>query len=294
MKEKKKSNKGLIVVIIILVIALLSLGGYVLIDKDIIKIGTKEDNKIIEKEETKSEKQLDINSRLVQTLYNQVTTGITSCQRNWIYRSKEGKVKDEFYVEKATEEEKMNFVGNIIVGHSRDIVDCNSTNIPDELTLNKNNYAMNYSSVCKKNKDNNTYYIQYVYSKQDMEVYYKTIFGSDAKLDTKTDIFLDTYSGRVYHYVSSLDKYVLYERTDGIGGTCGPILYDDTIESATLKDNSLKIREKEVVTTGSEGPDGIFGTSDDIEEKETYTYVYSFEKESDGMYKFISRIKENK
>ena len=47
MEEKKKSNKGLICLVVILLLAVLGLGGYILVDKDIIKL---------KKEETQTEK----------------------------------------------------------------------------------------------------------------------------------------------------------------------------------------------------------------------------------------------
>ena len=52
MEEKKKSNKGLIVVIVILIIALLGLGFYILVDKNIIKLKS---TALVEEKETKKE-----------------------------------------------------------------------------------------------------------------------------------------------------------------------------------------------------------------------------------------------
>ncbi len=287
MEEKKKSNKGLIVVIIILVITLLSLGGYVLVDKGIIKIGTKEDNKIIEKEDTKGEEQLDINSRLVQTLYNQVTTGITSCQRNWIYRDAEGKEKDEFYAEKATEEEKMNFVGNLLSEKNRIYIDCTNTEIPS--TMKSGEWTK--TSVCESNKLNYIQEAEYGYTKKYIDFIYKSIFGGNAKVDTNIAINSDPYYVGSYIYIPALDKYILYE-IEG-GGTCGPTSYNVTIEKAIIMGKELKIYEKEILSTLTGGNDGALGTMDDeVEEEKTSNYIYTFEKESDGMYKFISRIRE--
>lgn len=54
MEEKKKSNKGLICLVVILLLTVLGLGGYILVDKDIIKL-KKEEKKIEEKVKAKDE-----------------------------------------------------------------------------------------------------------------------------------------------------------------------------------------------------------------------------------------------
>ena len=66
MEEKKKSNKGLICLVVILLLAVLGLGGYILVDKDIIKL-KKEEKKTEEKVEPK-EVELDPESEEVVSL----------------------------------------------------------------------------------------------------------------------------------------------------------------------------------------------------------------------------------
>ena len=59
---------------------------------------------------------------------------------------------------------------------------------------------------------------------------YKMIFGQNAKLDTSISINSDSYYVGTYHYIESLDKYVLYI-IEG-GGICGPTSYDNKITKA--------------------------------------------------------------
>ena len=68
---EKKSNKGLICLVIILIIALLGTVGYILVDKDIIKL-KKEEKKTEEKVEESKNDELDIDSELVKSLHSRI------------------------------------------------------------------------------------------------------------------------------------------------------------------------------------------------------------------------------
>ena len=83
--EKEKKSKGSLVVIIILIILLLGACAYIGYDKFFVK----KDNQVSNINENKGVEKLDVNSRLVQSLYNRVSTGLigktSSCSLNYMY-----------------------------------------------------------------------------------------------------------------------------------------------------------------------------------------------------------------
>ena len=82
--EKEKKSKGSLVVII-LIILLLGSCAYIGYDKFFVK----KDNQVSNNNENKGVEKLDVNSRLVQSLYNRVSTGLigktSSCSLNYMY-----------------------------------------------------------------------------------------------------------------------------------------------------------------------------------------------------------------
>lgn len=296
--EKKKSSIGYIIVIILL---FLGFGGYILVDQGIIKLDVfnkKEEVKEEKKEDKKEE--LDINSRLVQNLYNMVTTkGINSFSTNWIYSSYKNvndKNKESFYANKASEEIKMNIVGINLDSSNRKLVSCDNTNISIPGVYKEapfdHEYGMLYTH-CEYNEMQREYNLNkspqsvynYYYDRSYVETVYKTIFGKDAKLDTSAFIATNEYRGNNYVYVEEYDAY--YEYIKEVGGTAGPESYEPSISSAFKEGKKLNIYE-DVKRTTYENED----LSKPIVEE--FYYVYTFELEDDGMYKFVSRVKEAK
>lgn len=278
--EKKKS-RGSLVVIIILVILLFGACAYIGYDKFFVKekanIGSVKNNK--------KEENLDVNSRLVQSLYNKVSTGLigksSSCRVNYMYGH--GDNDNSFYSDKADEQQKMGLVGNLLSESFESLeYDGDSNLIPD--TINTTSDYLEYNSIYAMNRKYNENKAEIFYTKDYVEMIYKSIFGKDAKLDTSVPIIMSFYKGELYYYVSALDKYVLYV-ADGIGGECPEEAYAELVR-ATKDDKALKIYEK--ITT--------INLDSELTEsgKKTETnYVYTFELEDDGMYKFVSRVKKD-
>ena len=77
----KKGNKGLIVFLVVLIITVLCLSGYILVDKDLIKLGKKEVNTEEKLEKSNKEKTgeievLEVIDPTVQSLYNNISRGL--------------------------------------------------------------------------------------------------------------------------------------------------------------------------------------------------------------------------
>ena len=98
-------------------------------------------------------------------------------------------------------------------------------------------------------------------------------------------IWMDVYGGSVYYYVKEYDAYFEYHAE--VGGTTGPGGYETSINSAYKEGRNLIIYE-DVKMTSYETEDLNKPTV-----KEFYN-VYTFELEDDGMYKFVSRVREEK
>lgn len=270
MEEKKKTNKGFIAVIIILVLLLVGSIGFIVYDKLLVtdsvsseKSDVKDDNKSDVKDS--KEKELDINSRLVQSLYNKVTIK----NSDWLYYDK----NTNFNVNSdGVERIKMNLVGINLNDKNHNYIDCTDNNgIPA-------NSSDGYFSVCSANKQWQASDLQSGYSRSYIESVYKDLFGSDVKLDKTQPIYIGQFSCEAYHYVESLDQYVRYLAECG-GATCNQIT--TKLTKAVKNSNEIKIYESfEDIGCGSEDP------------KKNYTYVYTFELDEDGMYNFVSRVAE--
>ncbi len=93
MNENKK-NRGLIVLVVILVLALVVTSGYIVYDKFIAKEEVEEKNKDNKKDEASEEAQdelveVDVNSEEIQTLFTNISNGLTSyCGVNNYYQDK--------------------------------------------------------------------------------------------------------------------------------------------------------------------------------------------------------------
>ena len=171
----------------------------------------------------------------------------------------------------------MNIVGQNLVESEKQYVNCSVTNIPD-----KTDYGY---SICYQQKNNNNIVgPQYSFDRKYIETLYKSIFGKDAKLDTSVAIWTSHGALHSYSYVESEDAYVLFGN-DG-GYTTGPGGYLASLESAVKDENKIYIYEsvKKEIYNG----DSV------LEKTENFKMIYTFELEDDGMYKFVSRVKEDK
>lgn len=272
--EKNRST-GKTVAIIILAVLLLGAVSYIGYDKFLVNEKSVSSNE--KKSENSKEVELDIDSRLVKSLYNKVSTGESSkeeanCNYNYMYGyDYDSNSYKDFYVDKATEEQKMEILSLQLNSAKMDSSLCSEISIPDKM----NDDTGEYFSECSVNKDG----VQSYYNKSDIEILYKNLYGKDATLDTSNSIYEGPIRVHTYKYIDNLDKYIQYSHETG--GTCGPIGMYGTITKAIKTADSIKIYEKVTIIDG---------------EKNTTTnqnYIYTFKLDSDGMYNYVSRVKES-
>ena len=267
MEEKKKNSVGKIVLIIILLILFLTggfFGGKYYAESK--KVDSKE---VKEEKEVEGEEKLDINSRLVQYLYNMVSyDSEISCFTDWEYRRNENFIHDD----------------NKTVEINLNILAKNISNLKAKY-IEKGKVP----KVEGKSLPANSGYIK-CYTKEYIELVYKTIFGQDAKLDVSKAIPLDQHSIQELIYDSNTNMYYLY--TIEGGGTCGPGGLELKLDKAIKKGKNLKIYQNVTSVTYKENADGSITEDEKNKVEEKYKYVYTFELEDDGMYKFVSRVKE--
>lgn len=214
---------------------------------------------------------------MVQDLYNKVTD---SGRLYWMYEGNE----DNYKVEEASESSKMKLVGNNLKLSRINEVNCysDSNKIPSTLTyedmdMYKSKHPVTVSSVCQFNKDENWNSDEIGFSKEYIEEVYQDLFGKNAKLNIDIVIPMDLYNGEVYKYV----KYMKQTGGTGCGSTSGEII------KAVTDNKTLKIYEKLTVEKCNDKTGAI-----DKSLEENKNIIYTFELENDGMYKFVSRLRE--
>ncbi|MBQ6477008.1 MAG: hypothetical protein IJI43_01045 [Bacilli bacterium] len=252
MEEKKKSNIGIILLVIVLLCAAFA-GGYFVNEKGLIG-GEKDTPKEEEKEEKETTKELDVNSRLVKMLYNETIMPelSDSCHKQYETWS-EGTEKKDFVAESAMEEIKMRFVAHNL---SEDFIKHGGKAPASPLE--------NY-----KNSDQDSYY-----EKSYIDSVYKQIFGVNSKLDTSATMYKDRAHFNAYIYDSKTDNYYLYNIIVG-DAICGPAEEKLTLSKAVEKGDIVEL------TVNAEW------FAENVSE-EKYKYIYTFEKDKDELYKFVS------
>ena len=280
--EEKRKGKGLVVLVILLVVVILGLVGYICYDKGIILSKKSQvENKNEKVVNTEKEEELDINSRLVQSLYNKVkpagTEGTWDYGWNYYTEDKRNKLPEEiknFNADDGNENIKMQIVSqNLLPSEKHEYYSCDDENAKKIPATN--NYELD--SICKTNNSlygTNLYY----YNRKYIEMVYKDIFGNDEELDTSVELPMDVFGINSYFYISELDQYVLYQRE--IGGTSGGD-FRENITNAVKVDKELKIYA-----------DWIDTDLNDKSKKDIKKVVYTFKLDDDGMYSFVSRVKE--
>lgn len=206
-------------------------------------------------EEKAKNTELDVNSRLVQSLYNKVGLSKNSYDRYKIYES-----NDNLLVKEMSDEDKLALVYTNLPSYSFDIV-------PNH---NLQQAISSYQIVLSPDWAN---FISY----DDINLEFRRLFGYDETFSKDSIIRADSASLQCYIYNSSLDGYILYST---VGGIEAPISYQGRIVSANKNEKEITITE-EVSATPPEGNPSIVGI-----------YVYTFHIDDDGMYSFVSRIKE--
>ena len=282
MVEEKKKN-GSVVVTIFLVLIIIGLIFYICYDKGLIlkqenKKNSEETKEEVEKEEEKEE-ELDIHSVLVQELYNKVSDTTDEISWNRYHYFYDGSINNnyglaDFISKTGSEIIKMRLVGKNLRKSNDASVDC--TKVPDEFVE-----GVTYESVCKK--DEITLFSINGYKKEVVERTYQELFGSDQKVDTSIPIGTINDLSK-FVYVPSLDIYVKYLSDNaGVTNAGG---YKGTLSKAIKNGKEIKIYET------VEEYESIDFTPNNLQKKDTFTFVYTFEQENTGNYKFVSRIKE--
>ena len=263
-----KSNKVLVVLVIILFFTTIASVGYSWYDF------FNQESESVE-EQNNADEELDINSRLVQSLYGKVVLDDDTNYKYFMYEN-----NDNYIVSDASSSSKLtlayyNLKATDIRTLSSDISDLSSVSQTNTIS------GLNYSYVLDNEEFDNgvrSYYTVSFIPYDKMNNSYRDLFGDDAVIDKSVPIKTDYYNVRYYIYNETLDGYVPYI-TEG-GGTSGSY-FVGKVTKAIKSDGEILIYESvEEVPLG-----------DGIEVASPSTYVYTFQVEDDG-YTFISRIKE--
>lgn len=254
MKQQKKVNLGLYIISILLISILI---GYIGYKKGFIGGAPQGGEQQQEKQVTKAKK-LNVNSRIVRTLYNEVTYDNSSCEGLWEYTG--GKRSNNEFIAKGNNEKiKMRLVYRLMAeGSAREE---NLEEVPE---------VENYSKI----DANNPSTVTYAYPVDYVEGLYKQLFGDDSKMDTSTIIEATPGGKKVYIYDDKTKKY--YPYFSDIEFECGNGRESTLIDKAEQKGNTITIYQSAVY-------------KEEGKSKETYSYVYRFEKDKDGLYNFVSR-----
>ncbi len=273
MEEKKNNKIGQIIIIIIFLVIGCFGGFYIGKNYSSTKItdnkeDTKKDNNTASEQE-----ELDISSKIVQFLYNEVSENVENETWSFGWRfnyKKTDEIENDFIVSERSEEDKMVLVGQIL-RKTGDVVLID--NMPE-------NAKAGYKPSS----------IGYFYTREYIESVYKTLYGEDKNIDTSIIIPLDLYGGEKLGYDSTTDRYYIY--LTETGGTSGPGGYKAKLEKAIKKNNNIVLYQNIEKINYKADENGIVTDSPENQQIENFQYIYTFEKDSDGMYKFVSREKK--
>ena len=261
--EKKNSGVTIIVVILLLVVfACLGWFGnsyYSSLDKN-------NTNKNTDKKEESDGGvvQLDIDSSLVQLLYNEVSYDLDN--PSWYFNQKiytyDYSVDKDFIVADASEELKMHVIGNIIIGRENNY----ASSVPDR-------------SDVGRHADLQLGEYDHYYTKNQVEAVYRQLYGKKAKLDTSVVMNTGLFNLLRYAYDSSTERYYSYH-VDG-GGTTGPGGYTAKLDRAIKSDDTITLYQKVKKFDGEDGSNLA----------EEFELVYTFNIDIDD-YIFVSKVKK--
>ena len=288
MEEKKKGSAGKVIIVILLLIIFLVGGvfaGYYIstnnLLNNIFKTSEKKDSKL---GKLIKAKELDLDSRIVKFLYDEVSEDINDpiCTAGWRYgaaNSEDNTRFNDFTYDK-TNEITMNLVGKNLKPEDEQYAPIEEAPIVE----GKRNYLVYYGQGGSQNATST-----FKYEKKDVEKIYKQIFGSDSTLDTSIPIKMDVYGGQVLHFDSSKNAY--YPQYIDTGGTCGPGGYTFKLVKAEKDGNKIVLTQEAKNITYKEDANGELNVSEANEVKtDLGKLIYTFELEDDGMYKFVSRV----
>lgn len=260
----EKKNNGVVIFLIVVVVILLGYIGYMSFGK----VTSKNETVSSDKERVDSgskntstkEETLDVNSSLVQDLYNKVVLTGDSYYKYWFYNN-----SDNYQVSSASESSKMALVYHNLKKSDFTTIQ-NTTGINKNITLNNNNYTLQESS--------STGFIPY----ERVEHTYKELFGSSDTLNKSEPMRVGPYIIEYYIYDSTVNGYVDYLTVGG--GTTGSFYHGEVINAKKTGD-TIVITEKVDFSDNDDGTGKITSTTN---------YQYTF-KLSGDTYSFVSRVK---
>lgn len=228
--DKKENSKGMIAIIIVLGLIIVGMGFYIAYDKGMIFASSEKEEKEPVKEEQTGTKKLDIQSSLVQSLYNKVNQGTS------FY------IKNKYQL---NENVKMRLVGQNLKESQNISISCSE--IP------KSEVEYQYNDCEKALMDNQNLEFAYGYKKEYIESIYKELFGSLKGFDVKEKIEMDDIGCKSYQYLASKDAYIAYS-PDGCGGAMGNDSWDfeKKLTKAEQSEKELKLYETEYYISRNE------------------------------------------
>ena len=270
-----KVNKVLVVFVIIFFLTTVASVSWIVYE-EFLDNGLSSNDVVEDELSNVDEEELDVNSRLVQSLYNKVVLNEDNYYKYFMYDD-----NDNYVVSEASEESKLtlayyNLKNCDFKTFSSDSTDLSS--LMESVTIP----GLSYQYTLDKNEFNSSLYSYYTISfipYDDMLNAYKDIFGNNATIDKTVPIKTDFYNVKYYIYNERLDGYIPYV-TEG-GGTSGSYFTGEITKA--LRDNNQIIIYENI----KEVPLG-YG----IQVSDPMTYVYTFNIDDDGMFSFVSRIKE--
>ncbi len=255
----EKKNNGVVIFLIVVVILLVGYITYISFGKVTNKTETvTSDEKRIDSD-SKNET-LDINSSLVQDLYNKVVLTGDSYYKYWFYND-----SDNYQVSSASESSKMALVYHNLKKSDFTTIQ-NTADIKKNVTINNRSYTLQESS--------STGFIPY----ERVEHTYKELFGGSNTLNKSEPMRVGPYIIEYYIYDESVNGY-LYYLTEG-SGTTGSF-YHGTVTKAERVGDTIVITEKVDFSENTDGKGTITSTTN---------YQYTFKLLNDT-YSFISRVK---
>lgn len=262
---EKKNNVVVIFLIVVIVLLLSYIVGYTsffkvtnkneTVTSDKKKVDSDSKNTSTTKEET-----LDINSSLVQGLYNKVVLTGDTFYKYWFYNN-----SNNYQVSSADESSKLSLVYHNLKKSDFTPIQ-NATGIQKNITLNNNNYTLQEGS--------STGFIPY----ERVEQTYKELFGSSDTLNKSEPMRVGPYVTEYYVYDASVNGYVDYLT---VGGGATGSFYHGEVTKAVRTGDTIVITEKADFSENDDGAGKITST-------ENYEYTF---KLSGDTYSFVSRIK---
>ena len=260
----EKKNNGVVIFLIVVIVLLLSYIGYI----SFFKVTNKNETVSSDKERVDSdskntstkEETLDVNSSLVQGLYNKVVLTGDSFYKYWFYNN-----SNNYQVSNASESSKLALVYHNLKKSDFSIIQ-DATNVKKNITLDNSNYTLQENS--------STGFIPY----ERVEQTYKELFGSSDTLNKSEPMRVGPYVTEYYVYDESVNGYVDYLT---VGGGATGSFYHGEVTKAVRTGDTIVITEKADFSENDDGAGKITST-------ENYEYTF---KLSGDTYSFVSRIK---